>query len=99
MKIFAEDEWGGHGGLVCYFVQPLRAGRVLDSPRHAARFVSLIPYTKIEAVGAGAGRAEIWHTFHTFLSMRKGDCEDHGFAPFITAWFWSRCVRVHRDCD
>ena len=35
------------------------------------------PYTKIEAVGAGAGRAEIWHTFHTLLSMRKGDCEDH----------------------
>ena len=76
VKIFAEDEWGGHKP-VCYFVQPLRAGRVLDSPRHAARFVSLIPYTKIEAVGAGAGRAEIWHTFHTFLSMRKGDCEDH----------------------
>jgi centrosomal protein CEP76 len=76
VKIFAEDEWGGHKP-VCYFVKPLLAGRAIDSPRHAARFVSLIPYTKIEAIGAGAGRAEIWHTFHTFLSMRKGDCEDH----------------------
>ena len=26
VKIFAEDEWGGHKP-VCYFVQPLRAGR------------------------------------------------------------------------
>ena len=31
------------------------AGRLLDSPRHAARFVSLIPYTKVDAVGAGSG--------------------------------------------
>ena len=76
VKIFAEDEWGGHKP-VCYFVQPLIGGRVIDSPRHAARFVSLIPYTKVESIGAGAGRSEIWHTFHTFLSLRKGDCEDH----------------------
>jgi centrosomal protein CEP76 len=76
VKIFAEDEWGGHKP-VCYFVRPLTGGRVIDSPRHAARFVSLIPYTKVESIGAGAGRTEIWHTFHTFLSLRKGDCEDH----------------------
>ena len=58
---------------------PLSAGRLLDSPRHAARFVSLIPYTKLDAVGSGtgAGRMEVWNHFHTFLSLRRGDCEDH----------------------
>ena len=60
-------------------VTPLSAGRLLDSPRHAARFVSLIPYTKLDAVGSGtgAGRMEVWNHFHTFLSLRRGDCEDH----------------------
>lgn len=41
--------------------------------------MSLIPYTKVDAVGsgAGAGRMEVWNQFHTFLSLRRGDCEDH----------------------
>ena len=78
VKIFAEDEWGGHRP-VCSYVTPLSAGRLLDSPRHAARFVSLIPYTKVEAVGSGSGqgRMEVWNHFHTFLSLGRGDCEDH----------------------
>lgn len=53
---------------------------MLDSPRHAARFVSLIPYTKVDAVGSGTGgqgRMEVWNHFHTFLSLGSGDCEDH----------------------
>ncbi len=65
---------------MCSYVTPLSAGRLLDSPRHAARFVSLIPYTKVDAVGsgnAGSGRMEVWNHFHTFLSLRRGDCEDH----------------------
>jgi len=78
VKIFAEDEWGGHRPG-CSYVTPLSAGRLLDSPRHAARFVSLIPYTKLDAVGTGtgAGRMEVWNHFHTFLSLRRVDCEDH----------------------
>ena len=58
VKIFAEDEWGGHRP-VCSYVTPLSAGRLLDSPRHAARFVSLIPYTKVEAVGSGSGQGRM----------------------------------------
>ena len=72
------QEWGGHRP-VCSYVTPLSAGRLLDSPRHAARFVSLIPYKKIDAVGIGSGlgRMEVWNHFHTFLSLGRGDCEDH----------------------
>ena len=36
VKIFARDESGG-SHLVCTYIHPLRAGRLLDSPRHAAR--------------------------------------------------------------
>ena len=36
VKIFARDESGG-SHLVCTYIRPLRAGRLLDSPRHAAR--------------------------------------------------------------
>ena len=38
---------------VCTFVRVLRAGRLLDTPRHAARFVSLLPRARSEAVGGG----------------------------------------------
>ena len=36
VKIFAPDETGVNHP-VCSYVRPLRAGRLLDSPRHAAR--------------------------------------------------------------
>ena len=35
------------------YIQPMRAGRLLDSPRHAARFVSLLPFEKDESLGGG----------------------------------------------
>lgn len=74
VKIFAENEWGDHEP-VCSFVRPLRAGRLLQTAREAARFVSLIPYTREEMIGGG--RLEVWHTPHTFISKGCGDCEDH----------------------
>jgi len=74
VKIFAENEFGEHVPS-CSFVQPMQADRLLDSPRHAARFVSLIPYIREEV--AGGGRTEIWHSFHSFFSKGHGDCEDH----------------------
>ena len=50
---------------MCSYVTPLSAGRLLDSPRHAARFVSLIPYTKVDAVGSGnAGSGRMDRTAH-----------------------------------
>lgn len=74
VKIFAQDECGTNRP-VCSFVCPLRAGRLLDSPRQAARFVSLLGYEHAPSVGGG--RAEMWSSLHAFLCKGKGDCEDH----------------------
>lgn len=51
------------------------ADRLLDSPLHAARFVSLIPFERLEA--PGADKVEIWHSMQAFLSRGCGDAEDH----------------------
>jgi centrosomal protein CEP76 len=76
VKIFAENERAEHRP-VCSFVQRLRAGRLtgISTPRHAARFVGLIPFAREDSVGGG--RQETWHSLHTFLALGKGDCEDH----------------------
>ncbi|CAH3025955.1 unnamed protein product [Porites evermanni] len=74
VKIFAQDECGTNRP-VCSFVCPLRAGRLLDSPRQAARFVSLLGYEHLPSVGGG--KVEMWSSLHAFLCKGKGDCEDH----------------------
>lgn len=56
---------------VCSYIKPLRAGRLLDTPRQAARFVSLIGYEKVATVGGGE-KAEQWSTTHSFLCRNKG---------------------------
>ena len=56
---------------VCSYVKPLRAGRLLDTPRQASRFVSLIGYEKVATVGGG-DKAEQWTTMHAFLCRNKG---------------------------
>lgn len=56
---------------VCSYVRPLRAGRLLESPLQAARFVSLLGYEKTTSVGGGA-RAEQWTSMHAFLCHGKG---------------------------
>lgn len=40
VKIFAQDENSIHR-FVCSYVRPLRSGRLLDTPRQAARCVSI----------------------------------------------------------
>ncbi|XP_078607268.1 centrosomal protein of 76 kDa-like [Branchiostoma floridae x Branchiostoma japonicum] len=75
VKIFAQDE-NATNRPVCSFVRPLQAGRLLDTPRQAARFISLLTYEKASTVGGGP-RAEQWCTMHAFLCRNKGDCEDH----------------------
>lgn len=55
---------------MCSFVCPLRAGRLLDSPRQAARFVSLLGYEHAPSVGGG--KAEMWSSLHAFLCKGKG---------------------------
>ena len=52
-------------------MKPLRAGRLLDTPRPAARFVSLVGYEKNVTLG-GVDRAEQWSSVHAFLCRNKG---------------------------
>lgn len=47
-------------------VTPMAGVYGIDSPYHAARFVSLIPYKKYEI--PGEERKEIWTTFNIFLA-------------------------------
>lgn len=51
------------------------ADRILDSPLHAARFVSLIPFERMEA--PGSDKVEVWHSMQAFLARGCGDAEDH----------------------
>ncbi|XP_062896947.1 centrosomal protein of 76 kDa isoform X2 [Mobula hypostoma] len=75
VKIFAQDE-NGINRPVCSYVKPLRAGRLLDTPRQAARFVNVLGYERATTVGGGS-KQEQWCTLLSFLCKGKGDCEDH----------------------
>nr|XP_039267473.1 centrosomal protein of 76 kDa-like [Styela clava]XP_039267474.1 centrosomal protein of 76 kDa-like [Styela clava] len=75
VKIFAQDETGLNRP-VCSFVKPLRAGRLLHTPRQAARFVSTLGYERAPTVGSG-GNVEQWRSSHAFFALGKGDHEDH----------------------
>lgn len=62
---------------MCSYVKPMQASRLLDSPRQAARFVSLIPYMKVAPSIGVNDKVEQWLNMHTFLAKNKGDCENH----------------------
>ena len=68
IKIFAEtdDREASIYKPVCSLIGPMIADRLLESPLHAARFVSLIPFQRIEA--PGAEKIEVWHSMQSFLS-------------------------------
>ncbi len=55
----------------------MRSGRLLDSPRQAARFVSLIGYNKISTTFGANEKVDQWLNMHTFLVKKRGDCENH----------------------
>ncbi|XP_065675020.1 centrosomal protein of 76 kDa-like isoform X1 [Hydra vulgaris] len=74
VKIFAQDENSVHR-LVCSYIKPLKSGRLIDTPRQAARFVSLFAYQNYPSMSGGSH--EMWTTRHCFLSRGKGDVEDH----------------------
>ena len=59
----------------CTLLEPIEVGREINTPYHAARFVSLIPYERRE--NPGGEKIELWHCMHSFLSLKKGDVEDH----------------------
>lgn len=64
-----QDE-NGVNRPVCSYVRVLRAGRLLESPRQAARFVSLLAHEKAPVVGGG-GKQEQWCTLMAFLCRGK----------------------------
>ncbi|CAM9681247.1 unnamed protein product [Ascophyllum nodosum] len=74
VKIFAEDEQGQHR-CVCSFVHPYRRGRLLPTPRHAARFISLLPFQRRPCVGEQ--HVQSWNSPHSFLAAGRGDASDH----------------------
>jgi centrosomal protein CEP76 len=79
VRIFAESENGTHKSVTT-FVTPLRCGRLLDTPRHAARFVSLIPQRLNRPVGGdttGGEEDPAWSNATTVLSLRTASCADH----------------------
>ena len=55
---------------MCSFVRPLRTGRLIDTPRQAARFVSLLGFEKAPVLGGTKG--EMWMNLHSFLCQCKG---------------------------
>ncbi|KAM9644539.1 centrosomal protein of 76 kDa isoform 3-T3 [Morphnus guianensis] len=71
-----QDE-NGVNRPVCSYIRPLRAGRLLDTPRQAARFVSVLGYERAPVIGGGGGKQEQWCTLLAFLCRNQGDCEDH----------------------
>ena len=79
VRLFARDE-AGETRCVCTFVSKLRAGRALDSPRHAARFVALLPMER-DGPGSihslGGARAETWASPFALVSRRVGDVWEH----------------------
>ncbi|MCQ2819117.1 MAG: hypothetical protein MJ252_17785 [archaeon] len=56
-------------------IESIEVGRAINTPYEAARFVSLIPFERRE--NPGGEKIELWHSVHTFLSVGKGDTEDH----------------------
>lgn len=68
-SVYSQDE-NGVNRPVCSYVRVLRAGRLLESPRQAARFVSLLAHEKALFVGGG-DKHEQWCTLMAFLCRRK----------------------------
>ncbi|KAK6092414.1 hypothetical protein BDEG_27220 [Batrachochytrium dendrobatidis JEL423] len=75
VKIFAHSE-SGNKEPVTNFVSPLKC-RWIESPRHAARFVSLIGLNQLPSIGNAGGKMEIWQQLHTVLTAGHGDVHDH----------------------
>lgn len=72
-----KDE-NGTNRPVCSYIKPLQVSRLLDTPRQAARFVSLMGYSKTRpAVGGLNENIEQWLNLHTFLVKNRGDVENH----------------------
>ena len=56
--------------MVCMMIAPLRSS-LIESPRHAARFVSQIPCTPRHVPG-GSCTAEQWSSLHALIVANSG---------------------------
>jgi centrosomal protein CEP76 len=63
--------------FVCSYIRPLRTGRLLDSPRLASRFVSLIGYNKKDLSFCTNQNIEQLLNMHTFLVKNCGNSDNH----------------------
>ena len=76
VKIFAQtDDRSSIYTPTWSLIYPLFASKMIDSPFHAARFVSLIPFQRIEDFDSE--RIEVWHSIQAFMGRGWGDVEDH----------------------
>jgi centrosomal protein CEP76 len=63
--------------FVCSYIRPLRSGRLLDSPRLASRFVSLIGYSRKDSSFCINENVEQWLNMHSFLVKNCGNSANH----------------------
>ena len=97
VKIFAEtdDRESSVYKPVCSLIGPMMADRLIESPLHAARFVSLIPFHRMET--PGAEKVEVWHSMQSFLSRVSSD-DSFSFVTNLVDlyFFFNRVVVIQR---
>ena len=71
VKIFAQNECGTSKPVVS-FIPPIEVGHVLESPRHAAKFVSLMKHE--EECSMFGNKVDSWSSIYAFLCRGKGVC-------------------------
>jgi centrosomal protein CEP76 len=76
VRLFSQAEEGGLR-FVSAFLCPLEGGRHIMTPRHASRFVSLIPFQGSQDTAVGAQRPDQWASMHTFLAKARGGADEH----------------------
>jgi centrosomal protein CEP76 len=69
VKIFAQNECGTSKPVVSY-ITPIHTGWLLDSPQHAAQFVSLLKHE--EECSMFGSKVDTWSSLHAFLCRGKG---------------------------
>ncbi|XP_031552342.1 centrosomal protein of 76 kDa-like [Actinia tenebrosa] len=74
VKIFAQNECGTSKPVISY-ITPIHVGWLLDNPRHAAQFVSLLKHE--EECSMFGIKVDTWSSLHALLCRGKGSCEDH----------------------
>lgn len=84
-SLYPQDE-NGVNKPVCSYVRVLQAGRLLESPRHAARFVSLLAHQRAPVVGGGSTQ-EQWCTLLAFLCRQKVQTSPGGWFVSVGSYY------------